>query len=296
MPTAPPLRDTEKGRELEASVPSEGKVLVWRLVPHCKEREDKKSIVQLDVSRKAQVQNFRTRHQKQGMGNSSGDVGSSISDSWPQNISGKHMQEKAGNYYSDTECVSRESQVQLERGGAREGEKGKNVEKPLCKTGSFQVPLITYQHCLKSFPSFPFLLPTTLNSFHLGSQENLMTCLRAIHLSPFQYTFYTVARSIFLKGKSDHVILPAQKPSLVSTVYLTVSTVYPKLSTVFEAFHHLALIERYQSLLPFVFLHARLLAFLFPLFMFSRHNLLLEPIILLYVQVHCFEFISPSLL
>lgn len=39
------------------------------------------------------------------------------------------MQKKAGNYYSGTECVSRESQVQLERGGAREGEKGKNVEK-----------------------------------------------------------------------------------------------------------------------------------------------------------------------
>lgn len=55
MPIAPPLRNTEKGRELEASVPSEGKVLVWRLVPHCKEREDKKSIAQLDVSHKAQV-------------------------------------------------------------------------------------------------------------------------------------------------------------------------------------------------------------------------------------------------
>lgn len=93
-----------------------------------------------------------------------------------------------------------------------------------------------------------------------------------------------------------HVILPAQNPSLVSTVYLTVSTVYPKLSMAFEAFHHLALIVLYQSLFPFVFLHARLLAFLVPLFMFSFHNLLLEPIILLYVQVHCFEFTSPSFL
>lgn len=55
MPIAPPLRNTEKGSELEASVPSEGKELVWRLLPHCKEREGEKSIVQLDVSRKAQV-------------------------------------------------------------------------------------------------------------------------------------------------------------------------------------------------------------------------------------------------
>lgn len=63
----------------------------------------------------------------------------------------------------------------------------------------------------------------------------------------------------------------------------------------FEAFH-LALTELYQPLLLLIFLHARLLAFLFPLFMFSFYNPLLEPIILLYVEVHCFEFISPSLL
>lgn len=47
----------------------------------------------------------------------------------------------------------------------------------------------------------------------------------------------------------------------------------------FKAFYHLAQTELYQLLLPFVFLHAGLLAFLFPLFMVSFHSPLVEPII-----------------
>lgn len=115
--------------------------------------------------------------------------------------------ERASSHCSETECKWRESQVQLKRGGASQGEKGKNVEKSLCRTGSFQVPLITSQQCLNSLSSFPPLLPSTLKSFHLGSQESLTACLYAINLSPCQYTFYIVARNIFLKYKSDHVIL-----------------------------------------------------------------------------------------
>lgn len=152
------------------------------------------------------------------MGTSSGDLGQQ--QPW---LSAPAFAEQTGGHCSETEGKWRESQVRLKRGGAREGEKGKNVEKFLCRTGSFQLPLITSQHCLNSFPSFPFLLPSSLNSFHSGSQESLTTCLYAINLSPFQPTFYTVARSIFLKYKSDHVFLSAWKPSIVSLVYLTKS-------------------------------------------------------------------------
>lgn len=47
----------------------------------------------------------------------------------------------------------------------------------------------------------------------------------------------------------------------------------------FKAFYPLAKTELYQLLLLFVFLHARLLAFLFPLFMVSFQGPLVEPII-----------------
>lgn len=118
------------------------------------------------------------------MGTSSGDLGHQ--QPW---LPAPACAEAAGGHCSETEGKWRESQVQLKRGGAREGEKGKNVEKFLCRRGSFQLPLITSQHCLSSFPSSPFLLPPTLNSFHLGSQESLTTCFHAINLSPFQSTF-----------------------------------------------------------------------------------------------------------
>lgn len=48
---------------------------------------------------------------------------------------------------------------------------------------------------------------------------------------------------------------------------------------VLKAFDHLALTELCQSLLPSVFLHALLLAFLFPLFTFSVHDPLLESLL-----------------
>lgn len=152
------------------------------------------------------------------MGTSGGDLGQQ--QPW---LPAPACAEAAGGHCSETEGKWRESQVQLKRGGAREGEKGKNVEKFLCRRGSFQLPLITSQHCLSSFPSSPFLLPLTLNSFHwvLKRASQLVSMLSISHLSSLP--FYTVARSIFLKYESDHVILSTQKPSIVSLVYLTKS-------------------------------------------------------------------------
>lgn len=92
--------------------------------------------------------------------------------------------------------MSRENQVQWKRGGAGEGEKGKNVEKFLCRT-EFPNPI---NHISTLSQNLPFLSTPpapTLNNFHVGSQESLRTCLHAISLSPFQYIFYIVARASF---------------------------------------------------------------------------------------------------
>jgi len=110
------------------------------------------------------------------------------------------------------ECMSRENQVQWKRSGAGEGEKGKNVEKFLCRAESFQVPLIISQHCLKTSPSFPLLLPPTLNNFHVGSQEsqNLSPCYQSV---TFPIYLLHCCQSIFLNTSLI----------IVSAAYLTKS-------------------------------------------------------------------------
>lgn len=163
--------------------------------------------VQLDVSLKAQVQSFRTRSETQWMGTGRRDVGERQPWLLAPGYFREACAERVGGHNSETERKRRESQVQLQRGGASQGEKGKNVKKSFCKRGSFQVPLITSQQSLNSLSSFPSLLPSALKSFHLGSWESLTALLYAINLSPCQSTFYTVARNILLKYKSDHVIL-----------------------------------------------------------------------------------------
>lgn len=113
---------------------------------------------------------------------------------------------------TQTECMSRENQVQWKRSGAGEGEKGKNVEKFLCRAESFQVPLIISQHCLKTSPSFPLLLPPTLNNFHVGSQEsqNLSPCYQSV---TFPIYLLHCCQSIFLNTSLI----------IVSAAYLTKS-------------------------------------------------------------------------
>lgn len=75
MLIAPPLRNTEKRVNLEASVPSEGQELDPEAAPQCNKWEDERIIAQIAVSLKAQGYNFRKRHKIQEVGNSSGDVG-----------------------------------------------------------------------------------------------------------------------------------------------------------------------------------------------------------------------------
>lgn len=95
--------------------------------------------------------------------------GSSKSDSWPKNISGTYVQkEQAATTQTPDMAVHVKRKPSLVKaGGAKEGEKGKNVEKFLCRTGGFHVPSITSQHRLTflHFLSIP-VAPHPHSRFH----------------------------------------------------------------------------------------------------------------------------------